>query len=308
MAINVNTNTLGASARRGLQVASLSWTTEETGVFSGEIRMIKGPMKVDWGDGTVEEIEDGADNLTHDYGGLSGDKKITVTFLEGYEDVTEFGINNTNSKGDLTNWNISGLTNLSIFFLHSNSFSGDLSRWDISGLTNLSALFIHNNSFSGDLSGWGISGLTSLERFYIFNNSFSGDLSGWGISGLTNLRYFYINSNSFTGDLSGWDISGLTSLSRFYIDSNSFTGVSVLTSNAAFGDGIDVEIQNNTGIPDTNVSNFIIGLDDYDGSNGNLDASGTNGGSMTYADLSAAAQTAHDNLVNNKGWSITLDT
>jgi hypothetical protein len=96
-------------------------------------------------------------------------------------------------------------------------------------------------------------------------------------------------------------------LERFYIYSNSFTAALVLTSNATFADGINIRIQGNTDIPDTNVSNHIIGLDDYDGNNGNLDASGTNGGSMTYADLTTAAQTAHDNLVNNKGWSITLD-
>jgi hypothetical protein len=250
-----NVNTLGA--KRGGFVPQLSWTTIETGTFTGAVRMTEGDMKVSWGDGTSEIIADGADNLTHDYGGLSGDKKITVTFLKGYEDVTEFDINNTNSKGDLTNWNISSLTN--------------------------------------------------LVKFRIFGNSFSGDLSGWDISGLTSLNRFYLQNNSFSGDLSGWDISGLTNLSDFYLFNNSFTKVPVLTSSVAW-DGINILIRDSINILASNVSNHIIGLDDYDGNNGSLDASGTNGGSMTYADLSAAAQTAHDNLVNNKGWSITLDT
>jgi hypothetical protein len=49
-------------------------------------------------------------------------------------------------------------------------------------------------------------------------------------------------------------------------------------------------------------------LDNYGGSNGETNISGCNGGTMTYSDLSPEAQAAHDNLVNNKGWTITMDT
>jgi hypothetical protein len=230
MPLNLNINTLGAKGRG--QQPQLSWTTTETGTFTGTIRMTQGDMRVSWGDGTSEIIADGDNNLTHDYGGLTGDKDIKITFLKGYKDVTEFDINNTNSKGDIANWQVYRFTSLQIFFIH---------------------------------------------------------------------------NNSFTGVLSNWDISGLTSLQRLYIHGNSFTAAPVLTTNASFADGVIILIQSNTGIPASNVSNHIIGLDDYDGSNGSLNASGTNGGTMTYADLTAAAQTAHDNLVNTKGWSITLD-
>lgn len=288
------------------RISTLSWTTSETNTFTGHILTNEGQMEVDWGDSTKEVIDSGIDNLTHDYGGLSGDKVITVLFVEGYKDVYNITLDYTNSKGDISNWPISKFVNISYLYIQRNNFTGDLSEWNLSNLSNLSRFKIDRNSFTGSPLNWGIGQLDSLKIFNISNNSFEADLSDLSLPLSPN--YFILDYNYFTGDLSGWDLGEeMGALDIFEINNNNFTSPPGLRTETDNWLNVNLNLANNTDFSASEIGDFIISLDTYDGEGGQAKFTGCNGGSMTYSDLSTEAQTAHDNLINNKNWTIEMD-
>lgn len=77
-------------------------------------------------------------------------------------------------------------------------------------------------------------------------------------------------------------------------------------------DGVTIDLGTNSTLSATEISNLLIDLDNPRSDlaivqNGTLTATGCNGGTCTYADLTADGQTAHDDLTNNNGWTINLD-
>jgi surface protein len=58
-------------------------------------------------------------------------------------------------NGDVGNWNVSNVTNMSHMFW-SSRFNGDISQWDVSNVTDMSYMFSHSQ-FNGDISKWNIS-------------------------------------------------------------------------------------------------------------------------------------------------------
>src|SRR6056297_1972051 len=166
----INSNSNVVQARRS-RLPQLSFITEETETFSGTIRMTEGDVKVNWGDGTVETVADGDSNLSHDYSGVTGTKKITFIFTKGYKDVTELDLNGQDLSGNLSA--VSNLTSLNLLYLYNTNVSGDLSA--VSNLTSLSYLRLDDTTISGDLSV--VSNLTSLNLLRLYDTNVSGDLS-----------------------------------------------------------------------------------------------------------------------------------
>jgi len=97
-------------------------------------------------------------------------------------------------------------------------------------------------------------------------------------------------------------------LNRLYLNNTDISGYIDTTLPGSDWDSIDIQLDDLTGLDSAEVSQLLIDLDTGDGtvaSNGTLDLSGVG---VTYADLSSAGQTAHDSLVNDHGWTLTLDS
>jgi surface protein len=54
--------------------------------------------------------------------------------------------------GDLSEWDVSNVTNMNDMFAFAWSFNGDLSKWDVSNVTKQSGMFSGTKSFTWDLS------------------------------------------------------------------------------------------------------------------------------------------------------------
>src|SRR6056297_4342636 len=141
----INSNSNVVQARRS-RIPQIFFTTEETSTFSGTIRMTEGDVEVNWGDGTVETVADGDGNLSHDYSGVTGTKKITFIFTKGYKDFTELDLNGQDLSGNLSA--VSNLTSLILLYLYDTNVSGDLSA--VLNLTSLSYLYLYVTDISGD--------------------------------------------------------------------------------------------------------------------------------------------------------------
>ncbi len=46
------------------------------------------------------------------------------------------------------------------------SFNGDISDWDVSDVTDMSGMFSDADSFNGDISDWDVSNVTDMSHMF----------------------------------------------------------------------------------------------------------------------------------------------
>ena len=102
-------------------------------------------------------------------------------------DISEF-------NGDISDWNVSNVIDMSKMFLGS-EFNGDISDWNVSHVTNMYCMF-YNSDFNGDISDWDVSKVTNM-KFMFTDSKFNGDISNWDVSKVTNMKYIFNRSPLF---------------------------------------------------------------------------------------------------------------
>ena len=68
---------------------------------------------------------------------------------------------------DISDWDVSSVTEMSAMFWEAKLFNGDLSKWDVSGVTDMSYMFHGAEIFNGDVSNWDVSSVTDMEAMFI---------------------------------------------------------------------------------------------------------------------------------------------
>ena len=58
--------------------------------------------------------------------------------------------------------------NIFLMFFGASSFNSDLSNWDVSNVTNMSAMFKLASSFNQDLSEWNVSNVLICSCFFSY--------------------------------------------------------------------------------------------------------------------------------------------
>jgi len=207
-------------------------------------------------------------------------------------------------NGDITTLNGAGTSNITATSNY--TITGNYNITITGNLDDITTIDINQNNLSGDLSTWDLSNWVNLKHLYLFINNLSGDLSTWDLSKLTKLEGLFLAHNNFSGDLSTWDLSAMTSLISFYIYNNKFTNIFTLKNNTSWNN-INILLQENRLIDNSKISTFFETLNSFAGTNGSVNVTNTNGGSMTYADLTVAGKAAHASLLAND-WTITMNT
>jgi uncharacterized protein (TIGR02145 family) len=127
-------------------------------------------------------------------------------------------------NGDLSEWDVSSVTDMIAMFNEASSFNGNLSSWDVSSVTKMGEMFYSASSFNGDISSWNVSSVTSMSRMFQFASSFNGDISSWNVSNVTTLGQMFQSASSFNGDLSSWDVSSVLDMSWMFQSAIIFNG------------------------------------------------------------------------------------
>merc|ERR1740117_1090805 len=85
-------------------------------------------------------------------------------------------------------------------FTWARAFNGDLKDWDVSNVTDMSSMFYDARAFNGDLSRWNVRNVTSMEFMFHGTRAFNGDLRGWNVRNVTNMSYMFAEAAAFNGD------------------------------------------------------------------------------------------------------------
>ncbi|WP_157776934.1 BspA family leucine-rich repeat surface protein [Ichthyobacterium seriolicida] len=78
---------------------------------------------------------------------------------------------------------LEGITNMKDMFNLCFKLNGDVSNWDVSKVTDMSSMFFGCNSFTGKgLKTWDVSNVTNVRSMFSLAISVTEDLSGWNVN------------------------------------------------------------------------------------------------------------------------------
>jgi surface protein len=162
---------------------------------------------------------------------------------------------------------------MSGMFSNATAFNQNIGNWNTGNVTNMSGMFESATSFSQDIVNWNTGNVTNME--YMFGNatSFNQPIGNWNIGNVTNMESMFGNATSFNQDIGNWTLNANVNMQFMF----------------NFG-GMSCESYDNT----------LTGWNDNPSTpnNRNLGAQG-----LIYWQ----GQTARNNLITNKGWTITGD-
>ena len=170
-----------------------------------------------WGDVRWESMNGafrGASNMIYN--------ATDVPDLSRVWDVSSMFRNAASFDGDLSAWDVSGVTYMYGMFYAAASFDSDLSAWDVSGVTSMGSMFRDAASFDSDLSAWDVSDVTYMYGMFFGASKFNGDLSAWNVLGVTDMHSMFRGAASFDSDLSAWNVSSTTTMGSMFADASAF--------------------------------------------------------------------------------------
>ena len=95
--------------------------------------------------------------------GKSDSYKYFPETKEELKDIILQRIKEDGNEVDLNDIDVSKITDMSNLFVGTD-FNGDISEWDVSNVTNMHAMFYNCKLFNQDISTWDVSNVPSLCR------------------------------------------------------------------------------------------------------------------------------------------------
>lgn len=197
----------------------------------------------------------------------------------------------------LNSWNVIGVVTMEGMFRGS-PFNQPLSNWNVSNVVNMGNMF-ENNTFNKPIGNWNVSNVSSMKWMFDTNTAFNQPLNSWNVNNVTNMERMFFNSQAFNQSLSSWNVSNVTNMGGMFCQSGINQNLSTWQYN------LDVILTiSNLGFVQTSQMN----IQNYDALLSKFDTLGLLNNTLRSNNLLYSNQTARNNLINNKGWTITGDT
>ena len=122
---------------------------------------------------------------------------------------------------DVSEWDVSNVTNMRDAFSDLQNFNCDLSNWDISKVKNTCGMFRKCKKFEGKgLENWDVSKVENMNGMFSYCNDFDCDLSNWKLDSIKDMRSMFFNCSNFEGKgLNDWNIPGDVRLEHMFKNS-----------------------------------------------------------------------------------------
>ena len=110
---------------------------------------------------------------------------------------------------DVSNWDVSKVTNMDSMFAGCIKFDGDLSYWNVSNVETMSSMFVKCRNFIGKgLENWDVSNVTNMEFMFSECEDFEGkSIENWDVSNVENISYMFDYCTSLNCNLNNWNVS-----------------------------------------------------------------------------------------------------
>ncbi len=138
-------------------------------------------------------------------------------------------------NGDLSQWDVSQVTNLDSTFAGCEKFNGDLSKWNVGNVTSMRYSFFGCDAFNANLSEWNVGRVVDMGDMLYGCYAFNSDLSRWNVAQVANMDQLFYNCWAFNADISKWNVARVTTMNRM------FYGCKIFNANLSRWDVSNVE-------------------------------------------------------------------
>ena len=125
---------------------------------------------------------------------------------EELEEIIKKHIKDERNEVNLNDIDVSKITDMSELFVETD-FCGDISEWDVSNVTNMRYMFYECTKFNSDISNWDVSNVIDMYGMFEGCELFNQDISNWDVSNVTGMSSMFYNCESFNQDISKWNVA-----------------------------------------------------------------------------------------------------
>ena len=129
-------------------------------------------------------------------------------------DMSELFWLKTNFNDDISNWDVSNVTNMYRMFKYT-AFNQDISYWNVSSVTNMSEMFYGATSFNQDINSWDVRNVTTMREMFLGATAFNQPMEAWDVSNVTMMNTMF-GSSAFNQPLNNWDVSSVTHITGMF--------------------------------------------------------------------------------------------
>ena len=84
---------------------------------------------------------------------------------------------------------------------------GEINNWNVSFITDMSSLFYEKASFNNNINNWDVSNVTNMHRMFRGASSFNQSLNSWDVSSVNDMSTMFQNAESYNQDISRLEVS-----------------------------------------------------------------------------------------------------
>jgi len=113
--------------------------------------------------------------------------------------------------GDISEWNVSNVTNMNHTFSECTHFNCDLSKWNVSKVTNMCSTFYGCSEFEGKgLDTWDVSQVENMEGMFGYCQKLKGyELENWNIQKVKSTIDMFYDCKELCCNLDNWKPSSV---------------------------------------------------------------------------------------------------
>ena len=221
-------------------------------------------------------------------------------------------------------WNTANVTSMEQMFYRAFVFNQNIGSWNTSLVNNMNGMFSGATAFNQNIGAWNTSNVTDMGAMFWYAIAFNQNISNWHTSNVINMRYMFAEASAFNQNIGIWNTANVIYMGYM------FSGAKAFNQNIGTWDTSKViEMPNmfsgakafnqNLGNWSLNSSvnlNYMFDYSAIDCSNYSATLIGWNSNPLTPNSriLGASgrgydedANIARNNLIYNKGWSISGD-
>ena len=135
---------------------------------------------------------------------------------EELRNIIEQRMKKEGNEANLNDIDVSNITDMSRLF-EGTKFNGDISNWNVSKVHDMSYMFYNCTNFNKDISSWDVSKVTYMSFMFYECNSFNQDISAWDVSNVIHMGGMFWGCSKFNQDISNWNVSKVKNMNKMFL-------------------------------------------------------------------------------------------
>ncbi len=147
---------------------------------------------------------------------IQNGEDVTQVDVSGITDMSNLFYAADNFNQDISGWDVSNVTDMNYMFGDAENFNQDISSWDVSNVTNMMLMFWNAYAFNQDISGWDVSSVTKMDGMFNRAFAFNQPIGSWDVSSVTDMNSMFWDAEAFNQPLGNWDVSSVTDMEGMF--------------------------------------------------------------------------------------------